>query len=139
MTSNRHNLAVSLAGLISLWGIGSTTEAGFMSACIDGDAFISAPMDSLAGSSAPREEQRQPVPLPGKVKLPLAYLDAFLGGPSGGGMSTSSSGSGSSPAPAATLAADFSPAPDLQRRLPLRKEPFHPRFMKSRLFRPPRS
>ena len=142
MTFNRHNLALLLGAAVAFLATASPSEAGFVSARIDDGPAAAAFAADHAGAgaaSAPAENQQSPR-RPWQIELPTDYLDAFLspGGPAGG-MSTTSSGSGPSSPPAAVPIENGSPTPALVLRVGRHEPPFHPRFIKSRLFRPPRS
>jgi hypothetical protein len=125
-----------LVGLGILLGIDRTVEAGFIEAAFESESTIAQFTSSApAGSSLPQPA----VPAPWEITHPGHWLAAMLGTlGSTGGMSAPGS-SGSSSAPAAVLPPRSGLPPGLTLRLLAREEPFHPRFVKSRLFRPPRS
>jgi len=135
------NLLLTIGTLAFVLGSGVVAQAGFVAASIDGQgAEASVFLAAGAGgtTSAPVDDQRNP-----KRKL-IGYqfesLAALLGASGSTGGMSSPAPTGSSPAPpAANVAADPSPVPQQRQRLLLMHEPYHPRFIVSRLFRPPRS
>ena len=135
------NLLLTIAALACVLGSGAVAQAGFVTASIDGQgAVASVFLAAGAGgtSSAPVDDQRNPRPQ--LIDYRFESPAALLGAPGSGGGMSSPAPTGSSPAPpAANLAADPLPLPQLRQRLLVMNEPYYPRFIASRLFRPPRS
>lgn len=120
-------------------GSSQAAQGGFIKVAIEPGATI--PGFSWAvsgGASVP--DNSVPPPAPFEIEHPGNWLVALLEAPgSTGGMSSSGS-AGSSSAPPAALPPPSSVPPTLGlRRLLAWEECFHPKFIKSRLFRPPRS
>jgi hypothetical protein len=132
------NILFLIACLATVLGFGEAAQAGFVPAAIDpGSTASRFSWSASGGASAPADSV--PLPAPLEIEHPGNRLVAMLGAPgSTGGMSSSGSG-GSSSAPPAALPPTSGLPPASKLRLLAREECFHPRFVKSRLFRPPRS
>ena len=130
------NLMLAAGCGLILWGSATAVEAG----------FIVTPLESLQ-SEAPgltaQSSSSQPAPKDESPALPQQQLrrqNALAAHGSVGGMSTQSISGHGGP----TTVSAVPPAPpvpsagELSVRFSQQREPYHPRFMKTRIFRPPR-
>ena len=129
------NLAFLLSSIAVLLGVNTSAQAGFVSATVEqASVFRQTSLSSSGPVNAPSK------PVPSRLELQEWEYLALLTTPGSPGGMTSQTVSHSTPSfLSATLTADSPSEAQLQVWREQQEESYHPRFLVSRLFRPPRS
>ncbi len=136
MKPSLHQSVFSAVCGLFLFGAVSTANAGFLVSAMEPNAELNDQFSS-GKSSAPSENDSTP----NRKVAEQPELDALFAAPSNGGMNTQTvTGSQASATPyAAVASAEPVSTGGLELRMTRQRDRYHPRFIKSRLFRPPRS
>lgn len=134
MNRTFRQLVLAAFGGLFLLGTATTADAGFLVSSMNPEQEFAGIISIGAESSAPVDESPQP------ELNRRDFQGALFAAPTSGGMNSQSIAG--SRAPTTTFAVAVVPpvtSPgQLEFRLACQREPYHPRFIKSRLFRPPR-
>ena len=133
-----HNLILAAGCGLVFFGFGPQAEAGFIVTSLDSPQPGTTAFTEVTGFSSSKPVE-QPPQAPYQIAENFCHT-AFLAGPNSTGSmgSESVTTQGGFPPPAISPGTWVPSAGELSLRLSQQREPYHPRFIKSRLFRPPR-
>jgi len=138
MCHRTFNLLFAAACGLILWGSASVAHAGFLVTPLDAPSVETGALGTT-GSDAASEEKAPAVPIRLTDGNPFAAYFAAQGPSNGMSSQSNTGGHGPSTSPAVAPTPVTPTAGQLAIRLARQPTRYHPRFIKTRIFRPPRS